>query len=469
MSGRVLIIEDDTRIADWVRVYLERAGFSAEVAHDGQTGLHLARDLTPDLIILDLMLPRLDGVELCRILRRESEVPLIMLTAREAPAERILGLDSGADDYIVKPFDPDEVVARAQAVLRRVRDRVQHVLTQGDITLNESTRSVTVGEEPVTIEPGADRPSIDLYAPSQPGAFPRATDLADLQPRVSWLRPRYRQPGRPPAKADQPGRSPADSDRLRCRLQVRSGRRMMSLRWKIMGAIVLVVVLTVLVSVGIGYYAAQARLGVFVEEIGDDEASQLARALTREYTASGGWGTLDRALSESGYIYAGVSQGERSEGEGGEHSESSHQDPVRVVITGSDGRVVRDNSSDLVSGAIAPELDGHSAPVFDQTTNQTVGNVYVDVNRELLSTESRGFLSALLYITLIGGSLTAGVAVLLAAWLARRITAPVSALTEATQAVAQGDSTRLPVTSTDELGLMSAAFNRMNSALGNPA
>ena len=151
MSGRVLIIEDDTRIASWIRVYFERAGFSAEVAHDGQTVLHLARDLTPDLIILDLMLPRLDGVELCRILRRESEVPIIMLTAREAPAERILGLDSGADDYIVKPFDPDEVVARAQAVLRRVRDRVQHVLTQGDITLNESTRSVTVGAEPVAL------------------------------------------------------------------------------------------------------------------------------------------------------------------------------------------------------------------------------------------------------------------------------------------------------------------------------
>ncbi len=151
MSGRVLIIEDDTRIANWVRVYFERAGFSAEIAHDGQTGLHLARDLTPDLIILDLMLPRLDGVELCRILRRESEVPIIMLTARETPAERILGLDTGADDYVVKPFDPDEVVARAQAVLRRVRDRVQHVLTQGDITLNESTRSVTVGEETVTL------------------------------------------------------------------------------------------------------------------------------------------------------------------------------------------------------------------------------------------------------------------------------------------------------------------------------
>ena len=151
MSGRVLVIEDDARIANWVRVYFERAGFSAEVAHDGQTGLAMARDLVPDLIILDLMLPRLDGVELCRILRRESEVPIIMLTAREAPAERILGLDSGADDYVVKPFDPEEVVARGQAVLRRVRDRVQHVLTQGNVTLNESTRSVTVGEEPVTL------------------------------------------------------------------------------------------------------------------------------------------------------------------------------------------------------------------------------------------------------------------------------------------------------------------------------
>ena len=148
MSGTVLIVEDDTRIADWVRVYFERAGFSAVVARDGESGLALARDLTPDLVILDLMLPRLDGVELCRILRRESEVPVIMLTAREAPAERILGLDSGADDYIVKPFDPEELVARAEAVLRRVRGRVQQVLRRGDITLDETARVVTVGGEP---------------------------------------------------------------------------------------------------------------------------------------------------------------------------------------------------------------------------------------------------------------------------------------------------------------------------------
>ena len=151
MSDTVLIVEDDTRIANWVKVYFERAGFSAEVTHDGESGLALARELAPDLIILDLMLPRLDGVELCKILRRESDVPIIMLTAREAPAERIMGLDIGADDYIVKPFDPDEVIARATAVLRRVRDRVQQVLTRGAITLNETTGVVTVDQEPVTL------------------------------------------------------------------------------------------------------------------------------------------------------------------------------------------------------------------------------------------------------------------------------------------------------------------------------
>ncbi|MDE2860946.1 MAG: response regulator transcription factor [Chloroflexota bacterium] len=151
MSGTVLIIEDDTRIANWVKVYFERAGFSADVTHDGESGLALARELAPDLIILDLMLPRLDGVELCRILRRESDVPIIMLTAREAPAERVMGLDSGADDYVVKPFDPEELIARAEAVLRRVKGKVQQVLTHGSIMLNETTGIVTVDGEPVAL------------------------------------------------------------------------------------------------------------------------------------------------------------------------------------------------------------------------------------------------------------------------------------------------------------------------------
>ena len=240
----------------------------------------------------------------------------------------------------------------------------------------------------------------------------------------------------------------------------------MSLRWRIMGSIVFVIVLTVLINVGVGYYTTQARLGVFVDQIGDDEASQLARNLSREYTAAGGWETVDRPLSEAGYIYDGVLQRERSEESEGEHFESFHQDPVRVVIAGADGRVVKDNLSELLPGTTAPDLDGHRETVFDLATNQPVGHVYVDVNHEFLSTKTHGFLNRLLYITLIGGMLTAGVAILLAAWLSKRITAPVTALTEATQAIAQGgDTTQLPVTSSDELGRMSAAFNRMTSTL----
>ena len=138
---------------------------------------------------------------------------------------------------------------------------------------------------------------------------------------------------------------------------------------------------------------------------------------------------------------------------------------MRVVIVGVDGRVVEDNFSELPPGAVAPDLSGHNETVLDLASNQPVGHVYVDVNRELLSTESHGLLNTLLYITAVGGTLTVGVAILLAFWLSKRITSPVTALTEATQAIAQGDTSRLPVTSSDELGKMSAAFNRMTSAL----
>ena len=239
----------------------------------------------------------------------------------------------------------------------------------------------------------------------------------------------------------------------------------MSLRWRIMGAIVLVVVLTVLASVGVGYYATQARLGVFVEQVGGDEARQLARNLSREYTAAGGWATIDGTLSQAGYINSGAAQREGPEGGGGEHSGSFHQDRVRVVIVNAGGYVVQDNLSELLPGAAAPALDGYRESILDLDANRPVGHVYVDVNREFLSSESHGFLNTLLYITLIGGGLTVLVAFILAAWLSKRITTPVPALTEATLAIAQGESAQLPVTSSDELGRMSTAFNRMTAAL----
>ena len=239
----------------------------------------------------------------------------------------------------------------------------------------------------------------------------------------------------------------------------------MSLRWRIMGSLVYVIVPTILISIGVGYYATQSRLGVFVDEIGDAEASRLAQNLSREYTTAGGWETVDSPLSEAGYIYDAVLPRKGSEESEGESFELFHKDPIRVVIAGVDGRVVKDNLSELLPGDTPPDVDGHRETVFDLNTNQPVGHVYVDVNHQFLSTESHGFLNTLLYVTVIGGVLTGGVALLLADWLSRRVTAPVTALTEATQAIAQGETTRLPVTSSDELGQMSAAFNQMTSTL----
>ncbi len=116
---RILVADDDERLAELVRKYLENAGFAVLVAHDGRTALDLARGRKPDLVVLDLQMPEVDGWDVCRILRAESDVPIIMLTARATESDMLLGLDLGADDYITKPFSPKEVVARVRTVLRR--------------------------------------------------------------------------------------------------------------------------------------------------------------------------------------------------------------------------------------------------------------------------------------------------------------------------------------------------------------
>jgi two-component system, OmpR family, alkaline phosphatase synthesis response regulator PhoP len=120
----VLVIDDEAKIVRLAKDYLEQGGFRVETASDGKTALATSRHARPDLIVLDLNLPDLDGLDVCRSLRRESDVPIIMLTARVEEAERLIGLELGADDYITKPFSPRELVARARAVLRRTRGEV---------------------------------------------------------------------------------------------------------------------------------------------------------------------------------------------------------------------------------------------------------------------------------------------------------------------------------------------------------
>ncbi|MBN1937936.1 MAG: response regulator transcription factor [Anaerolineae bacterium] len=155
MSQTILIVEDEERIAHWVRAYFERAGFRTLVAGDGPRGLRLARAEQPDLIVLDLMLPGLDGTDVCRVLRTESGVPIIMLTARGRESERILGLELGADDYVVKPFSPGELVARARAVLRRAAGeaRSPETLRGGDVCLDLEAHTCTVDGRNVELSP----------------------------------------------------------------------------------------------------------------------------------------------------------------------------------------------------------------------------------------------------------------------------------------------------------------------------
>src|SRR6266705_3640124 len=117
--ARVLVVDDEKMVTEVVGRYLEREGFEVALAADGEEALRLAREQSPDLVILDLMLPKIDGLEVCRALRRDSQVPIIMLTAKGEELDRIVGLELGADDYVVKPFSPRELLARIKAVLRR--------------------------------------------------------------------------------------------------------------------------------------------------------------------------------------------------------------------------------------------------------------------------------------------------------------------------------------------------------------
>jgi DNA-binding response OmpR family regulator len=149
VAGTILVVDDEPSIVEVVSIYLRREGFDVLTAADGDSALAAAREHTPDLIVLDIMLPKRSGLEITRLLRLEREVPIILLTARSDEADRIVGLELGADDYVVKPFSPREVVARVKAVLRRSMraeavDVVERPLTLGEVTILPSERAVTI-------------------------------------------------------------------------------------------------------------------------------------------------------------------------------------------------------------------------------------------------------------------------------------------------------------------------------------
>ena len=152
----VLIVDDEKRISEGVRKYFEQAGFSVQTAYDGNTALKIALSGQPDLIVLDWMLPGMSGIDVCREIRRESNVPIIMLTARVEESDKLIGLELGADDYITKPFSPRELVARARTVLRRAQMppvQTRSLYEFGSVVVDTNSRECRVNNELISLTP----------------------------------------------------------------------------------------------------------------------------------------------------------------------------------------------------------------------------------------------------------------------------------------------------------------------------
>ena len=154
---RILVVEDEANIASFVAMYLQKAGFEVAIARNGSEALAKAGTDAPALVILDLMLPDLDGIDVCRRIRQRSDMPILMLTARDDDVDKIIGLEVGADDYLTKPFNPRELVARVKSILRRAttrrRDPETGSLEHGSLRIDSGRREVTVGGDEVQLAP----------------------------------------------------------------------------------------------------------------------------------------------------------------------------------------------------------------------------------------------------------------------------------------------------------------------------
>jgi two-component system alkaline phosphatase synthesis response regulator PhoP len=182
----VLVVDDELKITRLLRDYLQQAGFRVVIAADGPGALSVARAEQPDMIVLDLGLPGIDGLDVTRALRRSSNVPIIMLTARAEEADRIVGLELGADDYLVKPFSPKELVARVRAVLRRVDASVEapDLVRAGDLEIDTMKRAVTVDGRPVELTPTEFE--LLLYLARSPGRVYTRSQLLDALHGVAF-------------------------------------------------------------------------------------------------------------------------------------------------------------------------------------------------------------------------------------------------------------------------------------------
>lgn len=153
MAPKILVVDDDPAISEMLTIVLEAEGFEPVAVTDGAVAVDAFRAESPDLVLLDLMLPGMNGIDICRIIRQESAVPIVMLTAKTDTVDVVLGLESGADDYINKPFKPKELIARLRARLRRTEDSPSETIEIGDLTIDVLGHEVTRGDEEIQLTP----------------------------------------------------------------------------------------------------------------------------------------------------------------------------------------------------------------------------------------------------------------------------------------------------------------------------
>ncbi|CAI8008849.1 Alkaline phosphatase synthesis transcriptional regulatory protein PhoP [Geodia barretti] len=179
MSNTVLVVEDEPNLLMALKYTLEQEGYDTLTAVDGESGLRIAQSRSPDLVILDVMLPSLDGFEVCRILRRQSNIPILMLTARGEEVDRVVGLELGADDYVTKPFNMRELLARVRNMLRRSSPGDDEVIRSGNLKIDLASHSITLDDEDLAVKP-REFSLISLLAANRGRAFTRDQILERL-------------------------------------------------------------------------------------------------------------------------------------------------------------------------------------------------------------------------------------------------------------------------------------------------
>ena len=150
-NEKILVVDDDVNICELLRLYLTKEGYQVTIANDGEEGLEKFNQVKPDMVLLDVMMPRMDGLEVCRRIRKLGNTPVMMLTAKGQKSDRITGFNAGADDYLPKPFDPDELLSRVRAILRRSEAYQPTVLAYGDLTLDPGSGNLSCGKDPIRL------------------------------------------------------------------------------------------------------------------------------------------------------------------------------------------------------------------------------------------------------------------------------------------------------------------------------